>query len=232
MAGFKETFNNSHVVLPVIHVETERQTLLNAEIAKKEGADGVFLISMSGMGHERLSKLHETVRHELGTWWIGVNYLDLPAEEVFKNLNPGISGVWSDESTIHEEADEQIDAEIVKWKRKKSKWDGLYFGAVAFKYQPSVNDLERSAKIATQYMDVVTTSGTGTGTAPEWDKIARMKTAIQDFPLAIASGISPENVNNYLDVADCFLVATSLLVPGRDEFIPSKVRDLVQAVRS
>jgi hypothetical protein len=35
-----------------------------------------------------------------------------------------------------------------------------------------------------------------------------LKRALGDWPLAIASGITPENVGEYLPVADCFLVAT------------------------
>ena len=37
-----------------------------------------------------------------------------------------------------------------------------------------------------------------------------MKAALGDVPLAIASGITPENVGCYLEIADCFLVATGI----------------------
>lgn len=231
MAGFKETFTNPHAVLPVIHIQTEKQTLKNVEIAQKEGADGAFLISMEFLPHEGLTLMHEVVRREFGTWWIGVNYLDLDTTEVFDKLNDGISGVWADDAKIYEWVEEQLEAEYIKEQREKSGWKGLYFGGVAFKYQAEVDNLERAARLASSYMDVVTTSGTRTGSAPDLEKIVRMKSAIGDTPLAIASGISPENIHQYLDVADCFLVATSLLVPGREEFDPSRVRDLVQAVR-
>ena len=82
-----------------------------------------------------------------------------------------------------------------------------------------------------RFMDVVTTSGLSTGSAPDREKISRMKASIRNKPLAIASGISSDNVGNYLDIADCFLVATSLLVPGKEEFDPSRVKALVEAVR-
>ena len=37
-----------------------------------------------------------------------------------------------------------------------------------------------------------------------------MKEAIGDFPLAIASGITPANIADYLPVSDCYLVATGI----------------------
>jgi predicted TIM-barrel enzyme len=62
------------------------------------------------------------------------------------------------------------------------------------------------------------------------EKIARMKEAIGTHPLAIASGITPENVEQYLPIANCFLVATGI----SSDFTtldPSRVRDLVGRVR-
>ena len=90
------------------------------------------------------------------------------------------------------------------------RWSGLYFGGVAFKYQRPVDDLAQAAMIAADYMDVVTTSGPGTGHAASLEKISCLKQALGDQPLAIASGITPENVGDYLDRADCFLVATGV----------------------
>ena len=52
-----------------------------------------------------------------------------------------------------------------------------------------------------------------------------------DTPLAIASGITPENVEVYLPFADSFLVATGIS-RSFTELDPSKVRMLVQRVRS
>nr|NIN71503.1 hypothetical protein [Gemmatimonadota bacterium]NIO31186.1 hypothetical protein [Gemmatimonadota bacterium] len=53
--------------------------------------------------------------------------------------------------------------------------------------------------------------------------------AVGGFPLAIASGITPENVGDYLDVADCFLVATGIS-SSFTELDPVKVRSLIEQV--
>jgi predicted TIM-barrel enzyme len=107
----------------------------------------------------------------------------------------------------------------------------MYFGGVAFKYQRHVEAVGHAARIASRYMDVVTTSGPGTGRAAEVEKIFTMKEALGDFTLAIASGITPENVTAYLPYADCFLVATGIshdfnnLDPARTKTLVDTVRD-------
>lgn len=79
-------------------------------------------------------------------------------------------------------------------------------------------------------MDVVTTSGPGTGKAAAVEKIRTMKEALGDFPLAIASGITPENVSDYLPYADCFLVATGIS-RNFEQLDPARTHALVEAVR-
>jgi predicted TIM-barrel enzyme len=59
-------------------------------------------------------------------------------------------------------------------------------------------------------MDVVTTSGDGTGIAADIKKVSDMKSYIKDTPLGIASGITIENVDQYLPYVDAFLVATGI----------------------
>ena len=231
MEDFHEVFKNNKVVLPVIHVENKIQAIKNAEIAKRAGADGVFLISMTGMGSRGLLEIQREVKKEFSTWWVGVNLLGESTVRVFDKLDNGVSGLWVDNARIDEWAKKQLEADDIKLARQKSDWKGLYFGGVAFKYQRHVDNLALAAQIATQYADVITTSGQGTGMAPDYGKIATIKASVGNFPVAIASGISPDNISTYKEVADCYLVATSLLKPGTEDFDFSKVNDLVRAVR-
>lgn len=231
MDKFYETFKASQVVLPVIHVEDKKQAFWNAETAKKAGADGVFLISMRGMRSQELLEIQREIKKEFSTWWIGVNLLGQPTVSVFDKLGDNISGLWADNSEINEWSKKQFDADSIKLARERSGWRGLYFGGVAFKYQRHVDNLALAAQIATQYMDVITTSGDKTGLAPDYGKVATIKASVGNFPIAIASGISPENITTYKDVANCYLVATSLLIPGTENFDYFKVSDLVQTVK-
>ena len=227
---FRQVFTNKHVVLPVLHVTSLAQARRNAQIAKDAGADGVFLINHA-IGSDALLSIHAGVAELLPGWWIGVNCLDLDPETVFSRISSRVSGVWVDNAMIQEGQDEQPDAEAVLKAQAANGWTGLYFGGVAFKYQRHVNDLRTAAQTARRFMDVVTTSGPGTGKAAQVQKIRTMKAALGDFPLAIASGITPDNVQDYLPYSDCYLVATGI-GSSFEDLDPALVKRLVETVRA
>ena len=127
----------------------------------------------------------------------------------------------------------QIEANEIRNIRQKTGWNGLYFGGTAFKKQRKVNpaDYGKSAQIAGGLMDVVTTSGTATGNPAEISKIATFRSALPDTPIALASGITPENAANYAMV-DCFMVATGINIA--DDFYnidPAKLESLILKCR-
>jgi hypothetical protein len=206
---FKSAFTNRHVVLPVIHVESESQALRNVELALDAGSDGLFLINHS-IGSEALLEIHAAVACRFADAWIGVNCLDLLPTDVFRRISERVGGVWADNAMIDESNDQQPYAQRVLDARDVHSPRTLYFGGVAFKYQRHVDDLASAAKKAAEFMDVVTTSGPGTGQAAHVDKIRAMKQALGEFPLAIASGITPDNIGAYLPHSDCYLVATGI----------------------
>ena len=153
-----------HAVFPVIHTESRDQALRNAAIARSAGADGIFLINHSGLCEDLLA-IHHRVVQESPDWWIGVNCLDLDPENVFGILSDDVAGVWADDAGIDERTGQQPEAELIAEARRDSGWKGLFFGGVAFKYQRPVEDLATAARTAMRFMDVVTTSGSGTGIA-------------------------------------------------------------------
>lgn len=222
---------NRHLVLPVIHVVDAAQALRNAAIARHAGADGIFLIN-HGISSDELLAIHRRVLTEHPThWWIGLNCLDLAPDEVFRRLPAGVGGVWVDDAKIREDHEAQPDAERIARAQSGAPGRPLLFGGVAFKYQRPVAELEAAARIAARYMDIVTTSGPGTGHAADLDKLRRMRSALPWTPLAVASGITPENVGDYLPLVDCFLVATGIS-RSFEELDPAKVRALVTRVRA
>lgn len=233
MSKFKEIFQNKHVILPVVHVENSTQAIRNTQVALDAGCDGVFLIDMkNGAHYEELLEIHAKVKSEFQDFWIGVNFLDLETEDVFDKLNPSIDGVWVDNAKINNALEIQTDAERIARRRRDSGWEGLYFGGVAFKYQEESTSPAKDAFIAIDFVDVVATSGIGTGSAPDTKKISSMKEAIGNFPLAIASGISPENVKKFLPITDCFLTASSLLIPRTQNFDKRRVSAFVDTIRN
>ncbi len=229
MTRFRQVFSNANVVLPVVHVVSAPQALDNTLIARQAGADGVFLINHD-IPYTDLLKAHSHVASAVPDFWIGVNCLDLEPGDVFQHLGPRVAGVWVDNAGIEETADTQAHAHAIESARSASRWTGLYFGGVAFKYQRTVKDVAAAARAAVPFMDVVTTSGPATGQAADPAKISDMRTGAVDAPLALASGITPENLSVYLPFANCFLVATGIC-RSLDRLDPDRVKALVAGAR-
>lgn len=231
MKLFNDVFFNRKVILPVIHIKDKFQVLRNAVVAHIFGCDGVFLINHGDMSYSILFDMYYSLYKVFPDWWIGVNCLDLSPIEVFSEVHQGISGIWVDNAMIDEESNDQLKAIEIQKAREESGWQGLYFGGVAFKYQRPVSEWAKAACIATNYMDIVTTSGPATGEPAYLGKIKEMKQAIGNRPLAIASGITPQNVRSYLGFVDCFLVSTGISKDfwNLDELL---LEELVRRVRN
>ncbi len=209
------------VVTPVIHVLDRAQTLRNAAHAVRQGAPGIFLINHDFPVDDFLPILR-SVRAACPDLWIGVNFLAQSGRVAFPILgqlaaeNCEIDAYWADDACMDERMSNQAEAEAIAAIRAASGWRGLYFGGVAFKKQRPVDPSqhEHSARIALPFMDVVTTSGVATGHATDLTKIRDFRRGLGSAPLAIASGITPDNAAAYATDVDCFLVATGINAPG------------------
>ena len=148
-----------------------------------------------------------------------------------------VEAYWADDACIneHEPADAQTEAGAIAHIRAQSSWNGLYLGGTCFKKQREVlpEHYAASARIACGYMDAVCTSGIATGHAADLGKIATFRTAMGDVPLAVASGITPENAAVYAGAVDCFMVATGINQPGDFYNIaPERLRALLTLTRN
>lgn len=209
------------VVTPVIHVADLRQTLTNIAHVARLGAQGVFLINHD-FPVEPFLPILRAARAECPNLWMGVNFLAQPGRVAFPILGRlaaegcQIDAYWADDACMDERQPTQTEAEAIAAIRAASGWQGMYFGGVCFKKQrpvdPSLN--EYSARLALPFMDVVTTSGIATGEATDLTKIDDFRRGLGAAPLAIASGVTPDNAAQYAADVDCFLVATGINHPG------------------
>ena len=237
---FRKSFKTiGPAVLPVIHVVDAEQAIRNVRVGIGEGAQGVFLINHD-FGHEELVPIIEQVRRAFPALWLGVNFLAVTGRDAFPVLGGleargvPVDAYWGDDARIDERADIQTEADEIDRVRTQSGWSGLYFGGTAFKKQREVDPehYARSAEIACRHMDAVTTSGVATGHAADLTKIETFRRACGDHPLAIASGVTPENVHLYAGQLDAILVATGINFDG--DFYntdPARLRELVGRVR-
>lgn len=232
-----EVFGVRHVLLPVVHPVGRSEALASIQVAHAAGAKGVFLIDQ-GMSASEVLRLVLEVRSQYPKLWIGINLLSRrPPDALAEALDAcggRIDGIWSDNAGVREHQDDQSEADAFLAVRRARGWNGLYFGGTAFKYQREVpaNVLPRAAALAAKYMDVICTSGPGTGMAADVEKVRSMRSGLVDgHALALASGVTPENVNDYLPFVDAFLVGTG--IEARFGVLdPRKVEALLAAISS
>lgn len=213
---------------PVIHVEDLRQTLLNADHAYGNGADGIFLINHTVSVHS-LQEIYREVRKKYPDQWIGLNFLGLEAEEAMAAVPADANGLWTDNAEIDEFGENIAPGEwFVNFYETHPQC--TYFGGVAFKYQRHVAELELAARKAAACMDVICTSGAGTGIAAAVEHVRRFAAVKGETPLALASGVTPDNIPDFLPYADYFLVATGISKSFR-MLDPDKIKKLVERVK-
>lgn len=210
----KEVFGREHVLLPVVHPVDRAKALVAVDVAVRGGGDGIFLINQ-GLNEKEVLALINEVRARHPRLWIGLNLLGRsPAEALRIALEScgRIDGIWSDNAGIDERTEAQPAARAFVEQRERLGWQGLYFGGVAFKYQREVPEaqLGRAAALAASYMDVVCTSGPGTGHAAAPEKPTAMRKGAPDVAIALASGVTTENVGAFLPYVSAFLVGTGI----------------------
>ena len=226
------------VVLPVIHVLDSARTLKNVQVLLEAGAQGCFLINHD-FEPERFLPIIRDTRAAFPSLWMAVNFLAVTGEHAFPILGQlqsegcQVDAYWADDACIDEDG-QNAEAKIIDAARQSSGWNGLYFGGTAFKKQREVDPSRYgdAAREACPFMDVITTSGVATGQEADLGKIETFRAAIGDRPMALASGISPDNAHDYADV-DCFMVATGINEPGNFYDIdPTRLGALMSITRT
>lgn len=194
---------------PVIHVKSESHAIRNALLAQHCGADGVFLINMGDTTTRILRSAHDALseRNDFKIQ-LGINFLT-NLGNVPDDLSPATM-LWSDT--------------FAGYHRGIKKH--VFFGPFAFKYQDQPTSIENELPQVETELDVITTSGIGTGEPPTLSKIQRMH-KVATKPIAIASGINAENVVQFKPYANIFLVGSSI---GYDELIMERVLELAKII--
>ncbi|MGY3581793.1 hypothetical protein ACVIGB_000136 [Bradyrhizobium sp. USDA 4341] len=196
-------------VWPVIHILSPALALAAAEVAAECACAGVFLISMDGYD-QRLDPIADELRKQLPALAIGVNYLTLTADRALcRSLDHGYQATWTDDAGLHSSGAEPLARQCRL--QLKDHPGHLFFGAVGFKGQRHEPDPAAAARQALEHGMIPTTSGLATGVAPAAEKLISIRSAIgPEAPLAVASGITPENVRELGRPVSHILVSTGI----------------------
>ena len=212
-------------IIPVIHTVDFKQVTHNIQLCHANGIDDIFLIDhrVTDTSIEDIKNYIDWTRTNIPDMRIGVNFLQLDTIEALeKSKEFNIDYIWADRSYI-----ENKTLDVAEKAYYAHKGIQLYFGCVAFKYQRPIKNLEWTCRTACEYMDVITTSGSKTGVPPSIEKIKKMRAYIGNKPLAIASGITPENKSLFIDYVDYFLVASSI-IDKNEMIIESRLKELIK----
>jgi len=205
----KERIWKEHIVLPAIHARTSKQVIENLKIVEWEWADGFFLVN-NKISSPELLNIYRDIQWKFDSLFHWINDLWVSPDQTFLDTaecrtdwiwvdNPRIQAVNGiDETDVIEQAKQTVNR----------KW--LYFWWVAFKYQKAIPEKELPHAIdqAKLHMDVLTTSGSATWNAANIDEIKKFHAHAWWFPIALASGITPDNIWSYAPYIDVSIVAT------------------------
>lgn len=203
-------------IIPVIHMKNQNQVLTNVKTCIECGIQKVFIIN-----HEvSVSDLIECANRVKKTYpnlWVGINMLGISTVDAINQELPAIDGLWCDASIS------LLDANNFR------TFSGMFFGGLAFKYQPQPKDLRSACEESKFTTDVATTSGVGTGKAADITKIKTIREYLGSHPMAIASGVSVDNIESYKGIVDYLLVASSITTSG-EMIIKDKLKELVEKI--
>lgn len=210
-------------VFPVIHYLSSELALEQVAVARDCGADGVFLISHYGNDEDlvavaaRAKQVHPGLK-------VGINLLSQDAAracEWAEGLK--LDMVWADDMGVDSRGGNAMAEALSRFAKVNPSIQ--LFASVAFKYRPPEPDPAQAASQALRLGFIPTTSGPATGIAPDVRKISDMSVATGG-QLAIASGMTPENVSFYAPFLSHILVSTGI---GLDEhrIDPQRLRALI-----
>lgn len=194
-------------IYPVIHYKDDQTTIEQAVIAHSLGADGIFLISHIG-GNEKLIGLGVEIKKMFNTFKVGINFLgDTVLNTANAAKNNHLDMIWADVCGVSSSGLDKEGEQLVQWKKNNPEIE--VFASVAFKYQRFESNPPKAAQEALNAGFIPTTSGSGTGSAPLPSKIIGMSEATNGI-LAIASGMTCDNVKDFYPHLSHILVATGI----------------------
>ncbi|WP_018024151.1 BtpA/SgcQ family protein [Corynebacterium ulceribovis] len=206
---------------PVVHINEVETAISQAQLALDMGSDGVYFIDHQDRDpRDTVLRAYGGLLTNTPDVFVGVNLLGSTVKQAYdillESLNNGLiprmpNALWCDDIRDSGTADL---AELDEFRRSEPELANItLMGGIAFKYTPNyTSDPDRAAAEAKElepYVDVVTTSGRGTGTAPDAEKIHAMKSVISK-PLAVASGLSASNLHLFEGIVDQMIVGTSI----------------------
>jgi hypothetical protein len=230
LAAIAGSVPNAVSILPVIHYADDNQAMRNAERAFDAGCDGVMLIEMRGR-NTGLLFAGASIKRRWPSLHVGINHLGLDAEWAAQDsIAAGVDSTWTDEQLTRSPELRGLPARVRS--TLETRPGHLLFCGVAFKHQEHEPDPIGAARRAIEWGFIPTTSGPATGVAADPAVVAELRAAIgPSAPLAIASGITPDNAAAFTPSVTHILVSTGVS-SSFHEFDPARLQALTYIAKA
>jgi len=237
-------------VFPVVHLgETSMDSsIYQAHIAHDLGADGIYLIDHYNASRDTgpLFDTLEGIREADPDRYVGLNILGLDVPSAFGRVATALTSgrlhetpndIWVDDVRSGTTTGFNLEGAFDFRKSLKEVADVTLHGGIAFKYTATAtNKTDKALKETMElqkYVDVITTSGMGTGQPPTVEKLEAMKSVAGEKPIAVASGIDLSNIEIFAETVEEVLVASSVETePGSGVFNRKELAEFIRIAHS
>lgn len=236
---FLGLFRNEKPILAMLHLkgnndeEIEERFKKEIQLYVENGVDCIIVENYFG-----------TYRHmEMALEYIQGLHLDIPYGVNCLNVDPmgfelaaryGAKFVQLDSVVGHVKPRDEATLDAF-FKLYRERYPVMVLGGVRFKYQPvlSKNSIEEDLKIAMTRCDAICVTQDATGQETSLDKIIQFRNGIDDFPLIVGAGVTPENMAKQFVYADGAIVGSYFKDNYKDEGEVSgeHVRNIVEAAQ-
>lgn len=215
-------------IYPVIHYVERKLALEQVAIARNAGASGVFFLTHHDKDDEVVAAARQA-KQEYPHLAVGINLLTRTAPEAVDHaLAAGLDMVWSYDMGVSSTGVTPLGQQLSDLTRAYPKL--AFFAAVAFKSLAPEPDPAAAARNAVAAGFIPTTSGSRTGRAPDVEKMRLMSEAT-DGSLAVASGMTAENIWKYKSHVKHVMVATSVALDGY-RISPRRLVEFIRQARA
>jgi hypothetical protein len=211
--------SNSKKIFAVVHIiseygtELKHRVLTQVKIAFNSGADGVFLTPGEvGINPSDILECYHYIRVSFPDEFIGINFMCDPLK-ISSLIPEKLNAIWIDRgigSTINYEILQKIRTGIISNKQKILHFGGFFFKGNNQCIPTDELTLKNLAIESGKFMDVPTTSGLGTGMSMEVEQLQKIHKSMDGKSLAIASGVTCDNVGYYLPYIDYFIIGSGI----------------------
>lgn len=198
-------------IIAVIHIilkENLSRLEEQCKIAFENGCYGIFLCpAENNITPDNINSIYYNIRKLYPNKFIGINYMN-NIENFIHIIPDNISAIWTDKGIGNYDSMEMIN----KINEIKNKKKFLYFGGFFHKGNNnniSKMKINKKIKKANLSLDVITTTGESTGIPIDLEILKHIK-ELSNKPIALASGININNINNYNNIIEYAIIGTGI----------------------